>query len=492
MSLRDFDRVRERWELHLERRHVAQLLLVLCAVVGGAFYAGWQMGLERQPAQPVTRVVAIARTVTAPPLPAPMAAAVESQRPPVLPTPVESTARAKVMAARRAVKLAPMLKDAAQGSGRAAVASDRYAKRPRLAEAEADAEHTAAREAPPVMLGALPSAAIKARRITTKSVALHEAFADRPATLTHGELPAEMVQSRGAVSGALSTDPSLERGRQAPSLGLVGGLDAAGRELQTQRDAGGFSVNRPTHTPAPIDRRRAAKLLADFQARIEAKARAKTEKLRLEQEAAERVRLQKLAAIEAAKQAKAQTTELALQAKKAAEIQRLKKIADTKASRAAANELRLKKLAEAKTLRLQNETKAKAAKQAAQVERRKSQQAIQAKKKAPLAAKTTAKTTAKPTTLQKPVAAKATADKRLFWVQIKSLKDGNEAKVFATKLRAKGYKLTVKLTQVPSLGAFHRVRLGPFQGQAKAKQAQQRFMKREGMEAMVMKASASR
>ena len=82
-----------------------------------------------------------------------------------------------------------------------------------------------------------------------------------------------------------------------------------------------------------------------------------------------------------------------------------------------------------------------------------------------------------------------TADTRMYWVQIKSLKGGDEAKAFAASLRTKGYTLTVSLAQVTGMGAFHRVRLGPFRGQAAAKAALLAFQKREHMEAMIMSAS---
>lgn len=536
MALRDFDRVRERRVLRVERRHVIQAGLALSAVVGGAFYVGWQQGNSHVEPPTVTRIVVAAKTVDAPPLPFPRN--VNDHRPPILPTPVASEARARVLAERRAVPLAPILEEAAGRVGREAVASDRHELRPRLDEATVDSEHvneaSGQVEEPPVMLGALPAKPIAKKRKTAKSVALREAFADREDHRDglNGEVPADFVQSRPPVADAESVDPALQRSEPMPSFGLLRGMDSEGAALHTPVDAGGISLGQPAAT------RSTARMNAEAQKRLVqvhldrlAKARAQqAAKLAAEQRAADLLRRKKLAELEAAKAAKL-AKEKALAEAKARKIAALEAAKAAKlAAKKAAEEARKKRLAEAKAKReAERERVAKAqaaAKVAAQLKRAAQQaevarlraaakvKADAAKAKA-LAVKTKAlaakrqlmerqrvakAAAAKAATMKRDAAKKARAvrvakakpaDTRMYWVQIKSLKDGAEAKAFVTGLRSKGYKLTLTVANVPKMGTFHRVRLGPFRGQAAAKQAQQRFQKREQMEAMVMSANRS-
>ena len=521
MALRDFDRVRERWELHLERRHLVHAGLALTLVVGGAFYGGWRLAVTQPPpARPAPAAVAAARVS---PLPLPSPGHLNDFRVPVLPTPVAAGARARVLAERRAAPLAPMLEEAARGIGRAAVASDRHEQRPRMDQAETDTEHIVAAELPPGMLGALPSLPAAPERKTAKTIARREAFADRRhADGTHGEVPAEFVQSRPPLGDVWSQDPALTRGDLAPSLGLASGVDATGAALQTPVDAGGFSAGQPDdgRSAATIDVRAREALVAAHLRRVEDAQRRKDAAIAAAQRAAEQLRLEQIAQAAAVRAAK-------LAALQAAEQAELKRVADAKRARAetaaklAAAKAAAKQLAEQK--RAATAAKLAAAKAAAKrlAEQKlaaRAQRLALAKQKtlaaqrALMAARTAAKalaanqndpakqeaaTTAATRLANKRAKAAVaekrgrsiTADTRMYWVQIKSLKGGDEAKAFAASLRTKGYTLTVSLAQVTGMGAFHRVRLGPFRGQAAAKAALLAFQKREHMEAMIMSAS---
>ncbi len=472
MALRDFDRVQERMELHVERRHVALVAVGASALLGVAFWAGWRVA-SHQAAGPqvvATAPTAPATTLAPPPLPAPTAAHMADRPPPVLPTPVAAAARDRELQRRRRVArapLAPMLEDVARNAGKAAVAADEVTEAPETAEAEADAEHGAPSDAPRSMLGRLPVPAVVRRGRSTKGAALAEAFGDAakaPASSLSAGVPAEWVQSLPPRPDALSEDLSVTGRSTVAALGVALPLSPSGAALHTPMRAGGLTLDRPQRSVAPV-RERARRQLVDELDAAEARERARV-------------------AAEARAKAEAEA-----QAKRLAAAREAERVAKLEAAKAA-----LAAKAEAQRAAAKAEAQRAAAK--AQAQRAAAKAALAAKAEAKRAAANKAlaerEAAAKDTALAPPSRpAKTTAKRaqgRVYWVQLKSLRDGKEAKVFAQAMRAKGYKVRVHRAEVPKMGSFHRVRMGPYPTQAKAKAVEQRFRKREAMEAMVMSA----
>ncbi|HAN30790.1 MAG TPA: hypothetical protein DCQ06_04265, partial [Myxococcales bacterium] len=85
MPLREFDRVRERLEFRLEKRHLIWLLASVVVILVATFVGGWIVASKLQPRKPLQRVPQSTNWVSVSRLPAPTQRAIQTRRLPVVP-----------------------------------------------------------------------------------------------------------------------------------------------------------------------------------------------------------------------------------------------------------------------------------------------------------------------------------------------------------------------------------------------------------------------
>ena len=243
MPLRDFERVRERIEIHLEIRHLAQIIAGGLALLALAFGAGWWAASSQQLviAQQQSTHVQIA------PFPAPPPG-LAARRQPVLPRAVNPRRAARPKLAR---VLEAMVREQPLSS---AVAAEHREQAGRSESAESPFEHVA-RDRAATAPAAPPSPAIRFKHI--HSGATVNARPDSPEA-NRGEgwpelatIPAELVQSQPLRPLALSSSIDVTRlvRIEPASLGLTGLVGPDGAAIATPVVVGGVTTEPPVAAP---------------------------------------------------------------------------------------------------------------------------------------------------------------------------------------------------------------------------------------------------
>ncbi len=532
MPLRDFERVRERIEIRLEIRHIAQIAVGSVALLALAFGAGWWVASSQH--EPVAEQQRELAGVDVPALPAPRSGLAD-RRTPILPRPVPTKARQPKLAR----VFEAIVRDEPLPSATAAqrqdepvhsevdenpfehVAVDRPPSKiaqqaaPRPA-ATADREHPHLRMAtrrravlPGVIAGQVVDAA-------PDSPTLHppEGWAEIP--LRQADLVSSLP--RVVPEAVSSLNPERQRWLQPPDLHLTSGIAPDGAALATLLDAIGETGPRSMVTGMSADDVRSLRQwqLAERRKVLEQFAREEAEKLRLVQLKAEQERLaaekaeqdrlaaeraeQERIAAEHAEKARIAAEKERIAAEKvrvAAEKAEAKRLAALQAEqeRIAAAKAKAETLAQQKAEKLARQQAEKARLAAMKAERAKlarekaarlAEAARQKKAEAAARAKVQAAAPAKaPAKVARKVAKKA-VDERAFFLQIKAFRNLSEARTFVKLLVSRGHKPRVSRITVPQRGEFHRVRIGPFKNLDRAKAAQRKFEAREPYETMIM------
>ncbi len=505
MALRDFERVRERIEIRLEVRHIAQLAVGTLLLLSLAFGSGWWLASSRTP--PPTEPPPEVTRVQLPDLPAPRIGMAD-RRQPILP-------RALAAKDNRKPKLARVIEAIARNQPLPSATAAQHRDEPvHSEEDETPFEHVANNRvapahpviAPPADKAVLAGAIIDA---SPESPSLHPAqgWAEIPLR------PAHLVQSQYMRPAAevSSLDPERQQHLEPASLYLTSNVGPNGAAWATALDSGGETVNVIMVTPLATTDVLALRQwqLAERRAVLERIAKEEGDKLRLaaqkaaderreaerlerERHAAEQARLHKLAAEQAERERlalekaakiaeqkrlaaeKAEEKRSAAEQKRAAAEQR--RLADqrVKAKQAAAKKVEQERLAAMK-VEHQQLVRQKAASQAEEARQAKATKAAAAK-----LAKATAGTKANTASEQK------AANEPAFFLQVKAFRNVTEARIFVKLLTSRGHKPRISRTTVPKKGVFHRVRIGPFKTAETARTAQRQFEAREPYETMVM------
>ena len=90
-----------------------------------------------------------------------------------------------------------------------------------------------------------------------------------------------------------------------------------------------------------------------------------------------------------------------------------------------------------------------------------------------------------PKTANKPVV--LDLSKELYYVQVGSFANAEDADKLKAKLALMGMEAAVQVASIPDKGVWHRVRLGPYKGQSEANQARE-ALKLNGVEGTPMRA----
>lgn len=247
MPLRDFERVRERIELHLEVRHLAQISVAGVALLGLAFGAGWWAASAQQPMPPQQQ----SSHLQIAPLPAPPAG-MAARRQPVLPKAVPKRAAARP-------KLARVLEAMARTQPLPSATAAEHRDEPvRSESAETPFEHVAggAKAAPIAALPQLPrarpfqhvySGAVVDTRLGSPEANRAEGW---PELAT---IPADLVQSQPLrpLASSSSIDVTRVVRIEPPSLGLTSGVGADGAAIASPVEVGGQTVDQPMVTALP-------------------------------------------------------------------------------------------------------------------------------------------------------------------------------------------------------------------------------------------------